>query len=513
MADLGDGVDIFMGTGKVTPRLEEMFVSAWKGRETENCVWWQGEWWSWERLNKLALECEAVLKESGFGEGQRLAVMLPNCPMIFALSVACWRLGGAVAPLNARTGLLNIIDTLKLLDANAVLLPEDGYTKYRESDVENAWGAVCCPTDKAPEPWDGRQGQPESADIAVIFSTSGTTGNPKAVICLHSNIYCNLTIIDGHVPGLLDKKSIFLNVLPNFHTLGYNTAGMLPLMSGLAQAIVPSFVPVENTIRTIKEAKVNVIVAVPTVIAFILGLLDKKDEFIEGVRFAVVGGDKLNTAMEPRCKKHLGVGIIEGYGLTECCPVISVQHDQETKKLGTVGTAFSNYEIQVRDREGNVIGSHEEGVLWVKGPCVVPGYFRDEATTRERFVDGWLNTGDVVRIDNDGYITIIDRATDIIIVSGFNVYPQEVEDVLREHPAVHDAVAVGEKNSIAGELVKAFIILEDGASVTAKEITSFCRERLAHYKVPRKIGFVTEFPLSPAGKILRRELRNKKIER
>lgn len=502
-----------MGTSNVTPRLEEMFISAWQGRENENCVWWQGEWWPWERLNNLALECETVLKKSGFGEGQRLAVMLPNCPMIFALSVACWRLGGAVAPLNARTGLLNIIDTLNLLDVNAVLLSEDGYAKYMESNVESGFPAVCCPADRAPDPWEGRQGKLESADIAVIFSTSGTTGNPKAVVCLHFNIYSNITIIDKHVPGLLDKESVFLNVLPNFHTLGYNTAGMLPMMSGLAQAIVPSFVPVDNTVKTVKEAKVNVIVAVPTVIAFILGALAKNDDYIDGTRFVIVGGDKLNTAMETRCKKHLGVGIIEGYGLTECCPVISAQHDQETKKLGTVGPAFANYEIQVRDKDGKVLELHEEGVLWVKGPCVVPGYFRDEATTRERFIDGWLNTGDVVRIDDDGYITIIDRATDIIIVSGFNVYPQEVEDVLREHPAVRDAVAVGEKNSIAGELVKAFIILEEDTSVTAKEITSFCRERLAHYKVPRKIGFVTEFPISPAGKILRRELRKQKVEK
>lgn len=502
-----------MSTCNAAPRLEEVFVSAWKGREKENCVWWQGEWWSWERLDKLARECESVLKESGFGEGQRLAVMLPNCPMIFALSVACWRLRGTIAPLNSRTGFLNIMNTLDLLDVNAVLLTEEGYEKYLASKVENGIPVIPCLTSEAPQPWKGRMGKLETADMAVIFSTSGTTGNPKAVVCLHSNLYSNITSIKPHVPGLIDRESIFLNVLPNFHTLGYNTAGMLPLMSGLAQAVVPNFVPVDNTVNAIKEAGVNVIVAVPTIIAFLLGALSKNDDYIEGIRFVIVGGDKLNTAMETRCKKHLGVGIIEGYGLTECCPVISVQHDQETKKLGTVGPAFADYQIQVRDREGKPIGLHEEGVLWVKGGSVVPGYFRDEETTRERFVDGWLNTGDVVRVDEDGYITIIDRATDIIIVSGFNVYPQEVEDVLREHPAVHDAVAVGEKNNIAGELVKVFVILEEGARATAKELTAFCRERLAHYKVPRKIGFVTEYPLSPSGKVLRRELRKQKVDK
>lgn len=492
-------------------RLEERFVDVRKGSEGNNCVWWQGEWWSWGRLNQLALDCGDVLRRSGFGEGQRLAVMLPNCPMVFALSVACWRLGGAIAPLNARMGPIAVADILSLLNANAVLITEGAYEKYRESAAEKEYPVVSCHTDRAPQPWRGRKGVPESRDVAVIFTTSGTTGNPKAVACLHSNISSNLASIAPHIPELLKKGSVFLNVLPNFHTLGYNTAGMLPLLSGLAQAVAPSFVPVDNTVRTIKEAKVDVLVAVPTVIAFLLGTLAKNEERLNGIRMIIVGGDKLNVAMEERCKKYLGVGVLEGYGLTECCPVISVQHEEATKKLGTVGPAYAEYDVQVRDREGNVIGLHEEGVLWVRGPSVVPGYFRDEATTRERFVDGWLNTGDVVNIDADGYITIVDRASDIIIVSGFNVYPQEVEAVLCEHPAVDSAVAVGEKNNIAGELVKAFVVPKDGVSVTVRELMDFCRERLAHYKVPRKIGFVEEFPVSATGKILRRELRKQKI--
>lgn len=499
-----------MEVRNVMPRLEERFVSAWKGRETENCIWWQGTWWSWERLNQLALSCEAVLKSSGFGAGQRLAVMLPNSPLVFALSVACWRLRGAIAPLNARTGFLNILSMLELLDVNAVLLTEDAYEKYAESGVRSTFPIVSCKTDETPNPWRSRTGTPESPDMAVIFSTSGTTGAPKAVACFHSNIYRNITDIAPHVPNVLDTDNIFLNVLPNFHTLGYNTAGMLPLLSGLAQAVVGNFVPVENTVRTIIQANVSVIVAVPTVMTFLLGALAKTDSCIEGIKFIIVGGDKLNVAMEEKCVKHLGVGVLEGYGLTECCPVISVQHDQKTKKLGTVGRAFDSYEIQVRDRDGNIIDLHEEGVLWVKGPCVVPGYFRDEKNTRERFRDGWLNTGDIVRIDEDGYISIVDRASDIIIVSGFNVYPQEVEIVLLEHPAVHSAVAVGEKNNITGELVKAFVILEEGALATSRELTDFCRERLAHYKVPRRIIFVEEYPVSPSGKVLRRELRERR---
>ena len=271
--------------------------------------------------------------------------------------------------------------------------------------------------------------------------------------------------------------------------------------------------PVEHTIQTIRETGTNIIIAVPTIMAFLISSLAKKDEKLEGVKIVITGGDRLNTQMDERCKRYLGVGIQEGYGLTECSPVVSMTSLEKTKKLGKVGTLLKSYEVQIRDREGRRLGLHDEGVLWVRGPSVAPGYYRDEVNTKERFDGEWFNTGDVVRIDEDGFVQIVDRATDIIIVSGFNVYPQEVEAVLCEHPAVHSAIAVGEKNSVAGELVKAFVILNDGKSVTARELVDYCKERLAHYKVPHKIGFVTEYPVSPTGKVLRRELRHMKITR
>lgn len=494
-------------------RLEDIFVSSWKGAENDDCLWWNGEWWSWNRLNSLALDCEVKLLRSGFEKGQRIVTLLPNSPMVFALSVAAWRIGGCVAPLNARTGIVNLTSTIKMLDAHSIIVTEEALTKSTEPARAIGVPVVGVKLDGPLPDFTGRVGKPETRDYSIIFSTSGTSGNPKAVGCLHSNLLDNIENIPSHIPGLIDKESIFLNVLPNFHTFGNNVAGLLPLLSGVRQAVVPNFVPVDNTIEAIKKSKVNAIIAVPTVMAFLLGALDKKKERLEGIRFVVTGGDRLNTQMDARSKEYLGVGILEGYGLTECSPVVAVSSCEETKKLGTVGTLLDSYKFRIRDREGRDIGLHEEGVLWLKGGSVAPGYFRDEANTAERFEDGWFNTGDVVQIDGDGYIKIVDRATDIIIVSGFNVYPQEVEAVLCEHPGVSAAVAVGEANKVAGELVKAFIILKEGSSVTQKELMLYCKERLAHYKVPRKIGFVTEFPLSPTGKILRRELRRMKIEK
>ncbi len=495
-------------------RLESIFISAWKDRENDDCVWWNGEWMSWNQLSALVDACELRLKNAGFTMGQRIAMLLPNSPAAIALSIACWRLGGAVAPLNARAGVSNLLSTIEMLDVHTLVVSCDGKKRAEEAGLKTDFPIVeIDPVRGFTEDWTGRKGLSDSVDTAVIFSTSGTSGLPKAVPCTHANLLDNVNCIPEHIIGLLEPdKSIFLNVLPNFHTFGFGCAQTLPLMNGVRQVVVPSFVPVANTIEAIQKSGANEIIAVPTILAFLLGALEKADIKLSA-RHVVSGGDKLNIKLDERCKKHLGIGILEGYGLTECSPVVAVSRSEETKHLGKVGEFLKSYHFEVRDRDGAKLNLHDEGVLWVKGDSVVKSYFRDTVNTRERFKDGWFNTGDVVRIDEDGFIQVVDRATDIIIVSGFNVYPQEVEHVLCEHPAVQSAVCVGEKNNVTGELVKAFVILKTGENVTDRQLMTYCKERLAHYKVPRKIGFVTEYPVSPTGKILRRELRKMKTEK
>lgn len=503
---------VFMISGSNRERLEMRFVSAWKGRENADCIWWNGSWWSWERLNTLALDCENKLKDAGFERGQRIALIMPNSPMVIAISIACWRLGGAVAPMNSRAAAGNLKSTLKMLDPSVIFVAPESEPADHAADCDGP-GAFTAPPDEPLQPFRCTKGIPESEDHAVIFSTSGTSGTPKAVPCTHTNVLSNIDPIKKHVPGLLDSDSVILNVLPNFHSFGFNMAGMLALMSGLSQTVLPGFVPVERTIESIRESGANCIIGVPTIMVFLLGALAKIGERLGGIKFVITGGDRLNVQLNARCKEYMGTGILEGYGLTECSPVVAVGHSADECRLGTVGHFFETYEVQIRDREGNVLDMNEEGVLWVRGPSVVSGYFRDEENTRERFLNGWFNTGDVVRVDGDGYVTIVDRATDIIIVSGFNVYPQEVENLLCQHPSVQSAAAVGEKNKLAGEIVKAFVILKEGKEASEKELIDYCKKNLAHYKVPRRVGFLEEFPISAAGKILRRELRKMDTER
>ena len=251
---------------------------------------------------------------------------------------------------------------------------------------------------------------------------------------------------------------------------------------------------------------------VPAIMSFLLMSVEKgkmPSEPLSRIRIICTGGDKLNPNVHKQALKFLGRDIMEGYGLTETSPVICVNHDCETQKTGSIGPVLPGYEYKLKTREGNSTDDNE-GVLWVKGPSVTPGYLHAPEITAKRFDnEGFLNTGDYVKIDDEGYVSILDRVTDIIIVGGFNVYPQEVEKVLAEHPAIHQAVVVGMPHDINGEIPKAYVLLEEGAQATDRDIIKFAKEKLAHFKVPRAVEFVTEFPLSGTGKILRRVLRER----
>lgn len=464
-----------------------------------------GNWRSRSDLADMTVAAREVLKDSGFGEGMRLGLIMPNCPMVLALSIACWSLGGAVAPLNARSGPEALMRAISILDLHGVAYADD------RPEIGKALGSVGMPCSPCgPEgplsSFVGRGAhEVDDPDTAVIFSTSGTTGLPKAVPISHSNLLDNVMSSIEHVE-FLRPGEVLLNALPNFHTLGYSVSGMLPLLGEMGQAILPSFVPADSALSAISAAGVTGIIAVPTMLSMLLGAVARGGQRPGALSFIISGGDKLNVEMDLRCQELLGAPILEGYGLTECSPVVCINSGYDSRRLGTVGTMLRGYEYQIRDLGGGVMPGSSEGVLWLKGPSITRGYFRDPENTSARFRDGWFDTGDVVRIQ-DGYVTIMDRASDIIIVGGFNVYPQEVELTLLEHPAVASAVAVGESHSMTGQVVKAFVVLKDGHDATPREIIDFAKEKLPHFKVPRKVVILRELPVSSTGKVSRRALR------
>lgn len=490
-------------------RLEKAIDAKLAENPGGRCFWWDGKWYSKADFSKLVDECEASLRASGFGEGQRLAVLMANCPMIPALSMAVWRLGGTISPLNVKSGMLSLIGTLELVDPFAVVtsdvIREEAGTVLQEKGFSCF---TCGPVGPLPA-MKGKHSSFKTPDTAVIFATSGTTGLPKAVPLSHGNIYNNcVETLEAVRP--LERGDIFLNVLPNFHSFGYTVSTILPLAIDAMQAIVPGFLPPQQTVRAIVDAKVNIMFAVPTIMAYLLSAMERggapKDLFAH-TKVMITGGDRLGANMHEQAMRVVGKDIMEGYGLTETSPVLAVNRSYEEHRPGTVGPFLRGYEWHLRTEKGEKTDKNE-GVLWVRGPSVTDGYFRAPEMTAERFDDGWFNTGDYVCVE-DGYVKILDRVTDIIIVGGFNVYPQEVELVLHAHPAIQTAIVVGMPHPVNGEVPKAFIQKKEGAKVTELEIVKYCKEQLAHFKVPRKVEFVDDFPLSGTGKILRRVLRER----
>jgi long-chain acyl-CoA synthetase len=485
-------------------RIEDRVSEVW--RDGDPILWWNGEWMTAGKLFDMAEDSKMVLSGGGFRRGDRLMVLMPNCPALLALSIACWRLGGTVVPVNPQAGPEAVLSSIEAVEPCAVVVgaPLEGvFSSLSESPVPVIPMSLDAPIDV----FRGADTSISEDHIALLFSTSGTTGRPKVVPVSHENVLSDMDQALKQVSEISDCE-VFLNVLPNFHTLGFIVSGILPLLFHFRQVILPSFMPVDRTLRAIEASGVTAIVAVPTMLRFMVAAGLRARMSFPSVRLVISGGDRFSVDLDSRIEKVFGVPVLEGYGLTECSPILAVNPSYRTRKLGTVGPILDGLEWQIRGLDGEAKEDGEEGVLWVRGPSVASRYFRNPEVSAEKFVDGWFNTGDVVSIDGDGYVSIMDRAGDMIIVGGFNVHPQEVEAVLSSYPGVKEAVVVGKENSFSGQIPCGYVILDPGASVTSTELISYCKGHLAHYKVPRKIETVEDFPRNSLGKVLRRVLRD-----
>ncbi|PIE54225.1 MAG: AMP-dependent synthetase [Dethiosulfovibrio peptidovorans] len=486
-------------------RIDKVVRGVWSCRD-DDLLWWDGEWWSVGRLFDLADRTTDVLRNGGFAAGSRLVVFMPNCPALLGLALAVWRLEGTLVPLNPQGGAEALLSAVFHADPTALIVEEAWVSKLSGIEKTAEVPIVALASDGALETYTGTESVPSDSHVAVLFSTSGTTGRPKVVPLTHENILSNLEQ-SLQLVNILKPCDVFLNVLPNFHTLGLVTSALLPLIAGNRQAVVPIFMPPDRVLRAITAARVTVIVGVPTMLHLMVGAAAKAGSTFDSLRVVLSGGDRFPPALDERVRRVFGVPVLEGYGLTECSPVLAVNPTYERRRLGTVGPLLEKIEAKVLDSDGNSVMLGEEGVLWVRGPSVASGYFKDPEMTEKKFVDGWFNTGDVVVMDDERYVRIVDRASDMIIVGGFNVYPQEVEAILTSHPGVMEAATVGRPNSLSGQVPCAYVSVVPEGPPSPEELIVYCKERLAHYKVPRRIEIVQDFPRNSMGKILRRILR------
>ncbi len=490
----------------MTSRLDGVILGRCRREPEERCLWWRGTWWSWRAFSELVQCCSERLADGGFGPGGRLALVLPNSPLFWALTVAAWSLGGSVSPMNVQEGPHAVLKACSHLKASGAVVMEgahDVLSLLRSSGLP----AVASAVDRDQPSFALLEAGGTEVDEAVVFFTSGTTGRPKAVCITHGNLVDNVEAALERVVEIGDEDTI-LNVLPDFHALGFTVCGLLPLLRGLPQVLLPTFMPPETTLEAMRRSNVSVAVAVPTLLAYLSAALARGSQRPVDLKTIISGGDHLPRSLDDRCRHFFGVPVLEGYGLTEASPVVAVNPGYAARRPGTVGLPLPRFSTAIRDDGGQDLPRGFEGRLWLRGPSVAPGYLRCQGLGRDRFCDGWFDTGDIASIDEEGYLSIVSRASDIIIVSGFNVYPRDVEEVLRQHPSVTDVAVVGHPNNLSGEIVKAFIVPDGNGPIPLRELTAFCRERLPHFKVPRLVEYVSRLPRSAIGEVLKRELRS-----
>lgn len=347
-------------------------------------------------------------------------------------------------------------------------------------------------------------------DIAFLQYTGGTTGVAKGAMLLHRNVLANvLQIRDWMVPKLREGEEVAIAALPLYHifALTLNCLGLLRY--GAENILITNPRDIPGFIKELKKTPFSVFAGVNTLFNGLMNNPEFANVNFDHMKVAVAGAMTLQKSVAERWMKMTKAVIVEGYGLTEASPVVSCNPIDGTDRVGTIGLPFPSTDIKLVDDDNVEVPMGEPGELVCKGPQVMKGYWNQPEETAKVLTDGWLHTGDIAVIDNDGFLSIVDRKKDMILVSGFNVYPNEVEEAIASHPGVLEVAAIGVPDEHSGEVVKAVVVKKDPA-LTAEEVISYAKKSLTNYKVPRKVEFRDELPKTNVGKILRRALRDTK---
>ncbi|WP_409484036.1 long-chain-fatty-acid--CoA ligase [Arsenicicoccus dermatophilus] len=456
------------------------------------------------------------LQGQGVRPGDPVVLSLPNVTAFVIAYYGILRAGGVVVPMNPMFKPREIEYYLRDSGARLIVAATpDAAEGAREADatfvdVQELPALLAAATPLA-EVVDR-----DDDDTAVILYTSGTTGRPKGAELRHRNLLSNARTTNDTLVRLTPDDTV-IGCLPLFHVFGMTCAMNTAVLAGATLTLIPRFTP-DQALRVVERDRATVFEGVPTMYAAMLQAArtlaaeGSPVPDLSSLRTCVSGGASLPVEVLRAFEETFGAMILEGYGLSETSPVASFNHPDAERKPGSIGTPIRGVEMALRTPEGGPVPPGEVGEIVIRGENVMRGYRgRPDATAAAIDADGWFRSGDLGRVDEDGYYFIVDRAKDMIIRGGYNVYPREVEEVLYEHPAVLEAAVVGIPHELYGEEVAAFVALRPesglaGSDETAAELRTFCQERLAGYKYPREIRFVDALPKGATGKILKREL-------
>ncbi len=485
-----------------------------------------------------------ILHSLGLGKGDRIALFLPNSPHFPVIYFAALRLGAVIVPTNplysekelefqlkdsgaetlvtldmlypkiykvqAAVGLKNIIvgkvqDYLPPL--KKLLYPIIAQKGTENVPLEEKNGVRFYQSLKKLKAPDCALPKIEGEDLAILQYTGGTTGIAKGAMLTHKNIMVNNAMIRHWYTGLRKGQEIFISVLPFFHTYGMATALNLPLSAGAKIVLFPKFVA-KDILKGIDSHKATALPGIPTIYSVLGNFRDIAKYNVSTIRYCISGAAPLPGTVLHDFENLTGGVIIEGYGLSEASPVTHCNPVSGIRKVGSIGVPLPGTDCKIVDMEtGKDDPQDGTGELCIRGPQIMKGYWNRPDETADTLRDGWLFTGDIARMDDEGYFFIVERKKDMIISEGFNIYPREIEEFLIAHPKIADASVIGMPDMLRGERVYAFVVLKEGEEATAGEIARVCKEELVRYKVPRKIIFRDSIPRNLAGKNLRRVLR------
>ncbi len=473
---------------------------------------------TYQQLTASAGSLAAGLAELGVKRGDRVGLLLPNCPQFIVSYLATTALGAMAVPVHCQLSAAEAAYILNHAQAQTLISIAEldslvselhsrvaGLTNLLisgQSAIEEAIDLEQLTSARADRPVQSDAAQLD--DPAVLIYTSGTTGQPKGAVLSHRNLLANARSCRELIG--VSSEDTFLAVLPLFHSFGATVCMILPLLAGAEIVLQTAFAPLP-VLETLEKHQVTIFAGVPAMFAVLTKCRTSREHDLHSLRACISGGAPLPLEVLSGFQERYGVVLVEGYGPTEASPVVSANPPQGVQKPGSVGPPILGVEVRIVDDTGQDLPTGEVGEIIVAGDNVMQGYWQDATATAEAIKDGWLYTGDLGKLDADGYLYIVDRKKDMIIVGGTNVYPREVEDVIAQMPQVAEVAVVGRPDPVRGERVRAVIVPAEGIELSAEQVISHCRQHLAPFKVPRIVEFQESLPKSALGKVLKRELR------
>ncbi|MBU1852879.1 MAG: long-chain fatty acid--CoA ligase [Candidatus Omnitrophica bacterium] len=478
---------------------------------------------SYRDLYERSLKLAQGLKNLGIQKGDRVALFLLNSPEFIISYFAIISVNAICTPINnmfkeEELGFILKDSGAKVIISSVVFLDIINSAKKNTPDLKHmiiSDGVIpdtfnlCEIIERSPLIKEDISIDPD--DVASILYTSGTTGNPKGAMLTHKNFLSN---VRSCIPAIeASDKDNFICVLPMFHSFAFTVCILLPISVGAGITVIQHIRPFRRIVRNVIKKKVTVFVGIPSIFNVLAHMqipsifTSRILKLIDPLRLCISGAAALPVEVLKAFEDKFRVPFVEGYGLTETSPVVSLNPMRGKRKPGAVGLPIEGVEVKIAGENGEDLPFGEVGELLVKGDNVMKGYFNNHVATRETIRDAWLYTGDIAKIDKDGYIHIVDRKKDMINVRGLNVYPAEIEKLLYRHPKIKDAAVIGVSDKTKGEVPKAYIILKENQTLTERDVIKYIREHLALYKVPKFVEFRDNFPRTTTGKVIKRALR------